>query len=547
MTFKNPSGVHQLSASAPGVGTVTLVAGPASLGRVTFDAAVGTTNTCFYGIEAMSGSDGAEWGVGTITTTAGVTTLARDTVIENTNGTTSKINFTTLVSVWVAPPGVRQVNINSGGTAVDLPSNVAISFAGTGAATTRANLGAAPSTGIAQSAVTNLVDDLAGKQASDATLTSLSGLALDADKMLYATAADTLALSTLSAFARSLLDDADAATMRATLGVASLGANILINGDGRIDQRSSGSNVNVSDDAYGSSDRWYSLTQTDFMQVIAATNGADGVPFYQQTKQPQATAQRMGRAQIVASADSRKYRGGSVALSGKIRFSVAQAVRYAILSWSGTADVVTSDVVNDWTSGSYTAGGFFNSTTLAVVGVGSITPAAATWTDITALTGTVPSTCNNLIVVFWTEGTAAQNVTLDFTAKLESGSIVTPDVPRPVAVERQICEYFFQRFGGSAFAYFFLGLQNTTSTAEAFLAFPTKRISPTLSSTAASTFQSLRAGPVADTMTAIVFTNTFQNGCRVGVTVGGTPLTPGDAMIGRLGASGGYIDIDAEL
>lgn len=61
---------------------------------------------------------------------------------------------------------------------------------------------------------------LAGKQPLDATLTALAALATSADKLIYATGADSFSLATLSPFARSLLDDPDAATARATLGAA---------------------------------------------------------------------------------------------------------------------------------------------------------------------------------------------------------------------------------------------------------------------------------------------------------------------------------------
>lgn len=61
---------------------------------------------------------------------------------------------------------------------------------------------------------------LNAKQASDATLTSIASLGTAADKMLYSTAIDTWAETAITAAGRAILDDANAAAQRTTLGLA---------------------------------------------------------------------------------------------------------------------------------------------------------------------------------------------------------------------------------------------------------------------------------------------------------------------------------------
>lgn len=216
----------------------------------------------------------------------------------------------------------------------------------------------------------------------------------------------------------------------------------LLNPDGGICQRGFAA---TADDTYFA-DRWFILSQTNTVTPSALSLPEDGFPYGVRITQSQAVAQRFGFAQIVEGKNCIDMRGGTGTLAARIRISTSQAIRYAILGWTGTEDAVTSDVVNDWTDSNFTAGGFFNSTTLSVLATGSMTPGANEWTTLDDLVAELGSSFKNLIVMVWTQGTAAQNFTLDFDwVQLEKGSSSSDFARRPFTLELALCQRYYQK------------------------------------------------------------------------------------------------------
>jgi hypothetical protein len=124
----------QETTTTTGTGSVTLAG--ALAGYQTF-AVVGNGNTCYYAIV-----DGSAWevGVGTYSTTG--PTLARTTVLSNSNGNTSPITLGAgTKSVFVTYPAGKSINLNENGNASPLGTvssgtwqgtTVGVAYGGTG-------------------------------------------------------------------------------------------------------------------------------------------------------------------------------------------------------------------------------------------------------------------------------------------------------------------------------------------------------------------------------------------------------------------------------
>ena len=89
-------------------------------GFVTFVSGIGNSNTTYYAIFEQ-GTNNFEIGIGTVTD-ATPDTLARTTVINNSLGNTSKINFTGTLDVFCTLPASKSVYLDSTGNPVGAAS-----------------------------------------------------------------------------------------------------------------------------------------------------------------------------------------------------------------------------------------------------------------------------------------------------------------------------------------------------------------------------------------------------------------------------------------
>ena len=105
------------TSTTQGTGDITLAG--AATGFISFNTGIATSNTTYYCIFEQ-GTNTFEIGLGTL---SGSTTLERTTVINNSSGNTSKINFTGgTLDVFCTLPASKSVYLDSTGTPVGAAS-----------------------------------------------------------------------------------------------------------------------------------------------------------------------------------------------------------------------------------------------------------------------------------------------------------------------------------------------------------------------------------------------------------------------------------------
>ena len=285
--------------------------------------------------------------------------------------------------------------------------------------------------------------------------------------------------------------------------------NVLINGGFSVNQRAlpDAITTTTANDTY-TLDRWYALTSAGNITVSQQSLQATAIRNNLRMNQSLGSSQFMGIAQIVEGINCYWMRGLAVTLSFKVRSpEAARVIRYAVLEWSGSEDIVTSSFVTSWGSTPSWVSGI----SVASNNIGSASVAAGSTFQSFNLTTVLSSSFNNIIVFIWTDSAVSSTHSVDIAeVQLELGSTATVFENERIGSVLERCKrYYYMIARGSTERVIGLGTYYNPNLLVTAINLPvTMRIHPTLelNNSGLGWFMSYSAG-IDD-----VFTGFFQAG-----------------------------------
>ena len=262
--------------------------------------------------------------------------------------------------------------------------------------------------------------------------------------------------------------------------------NRIINGDFSISQRGTSFTSGANDDDAYTLDRWYILSDgNDAIDVTQETSVVPTNELYAIALDVETANKKFGIAQIIEQKNCVGLIGNTVTLSFKAKVSSTTKldnVKCAIVSWSGTADTVTSDIVSAWgaegTDPTLIANATYENTPANL----NVTTSYATYSVSAAID---TASTKNVIVFIWSDvtDTTAGDFLYITGVQLEVGTEATPFEHRPYDMELQRCLRYFNYMSGNNIHAFHYGSSN--SLADVWFTVP-MRTTPTATYTSGS-------------------------------------------------------------
>jgi hypothetical protein len=285
--------------------------------------------------------------------------------------------------------------------------------------------------------------------------------------------------------------------MTQAVNVAALGSagvstgfkNKLINGDFKIWQR--GTSFSAPSNGAATADRWFSTWGTA-NRTVSQQAGFNGAQYCVRVARNSGTADASytGISQIIESSNIIPLQGQTVTVSFTARaganFSAASnQLLFGIQTGSGIDQGYSSAWTASWTNNGY-ATTYVNGTSVGSV---NLTTTATNYSFTTVL----PANCSEAQLTFYflSTGTAGASDYFEITnIQLEAGNTATNFESRPYGFELSLCQrYYFKKSStNTAIEAFMLAGGGGTDLYGVYLLPVTMRVSPTATTSAASTF-----------------------------------------------------------
>jgi len=198
------------------------------------------------------------------------------------------------------------------------------------------------------------------------------------------------------------------------------------------------------DDVY-TLDRWVLLSDgNDAVDVTQSTEAPTG-GLYSIALDVETTNKKFGILQIIEQKNCIGLIGNTVTLSFKAKVSSTTKLdnlKAAIVSWDGTADSVTSDIVSAW-------GAEGTNPTLVANWTYENSPANLTpttsWASYSVTAAVDTASTKNIAVFIWSDvtDTTAGDFLYITNVQLEVGSVATPFEMRPSGTELALCQRYY--------------------------------------------------------------------------------------------------------
>jgi YD repeat-containing protein len=214
--------------------------------------------------------------------------------------------------------------------------------------------------------------------------------------------------------------------------------NLLVNSLTHASLWQRGTTLNdLADDSYGP-DCWTVLNKDNAPDISRQTGGSTD-PFEASFRCTfDSNSAQAGIVHFLKSADTVPLRGQTVSLSADLWGTNVTSLRMGVITWTGTADTLTSDVVGSWATGNPTL-----ATSWAYIGTPAAITISTTRTRYAVNNLFVPTNANNLAVFIWTDAAESSGDLWEVArVQLEPGPVATSFVARAEESELILSQHF---------------------------------------------------------------------------------------------------------